>query len=78
MEAYEEVELTAPLIHSLGITYSWSASRLWCFTLRERTPPVPIEHEAGWVPEQFWMLQGREKSLVCAVSGMTTPQLFSL
>jgi len=72
--AYEEVELTAPVILCLGITYSWSVSCLRCFTLRDppgvtntlpalgEGPTVSIECEAGWVPEQFWVLQGSGKS----------------
>jgi len=47
----------APRIPRLGSRWrEWSASRLLCFTLYERTP-LPIRQEAVWAPELYRYLQ---------------------
>jgi len=50
----EEVELTAPVILSLGIAYGRSAACLRCFTLRERGPLYPLSVRQGVSQNSSW------------------------
>jgi hypothetical protein len=43
------------------------------FTLVEK-PPVPIEQEAGWIPEPVWMFLSTDKSPVPAKNGTRIAQ----